>query len=297
VVQDKSPRRSLVPHTQFSFMFFDLNVTWSSRWSQAIVDIALRLGYAGVAFNETVRDKQVLELKRHQSTILPCRLPLPSQACGPLRGNMAAALGVDDGDGVFLQLRRLTVVIANEAQLNAANQAIATLKPHYHLIAMRPITEEAFQLVCQCGQADILSLPLGEKRSFPWKQASLKEYLNRGGFFEIEFAPALRDGGKRRVLIENVGAVLLATHGRNVFVSSSAADPMEMRSPHDLANFAAVLGLRGQQARQSLAGVPYRVLQHGMLRQGFAQVVATPAQGPALEKAFAGRDVAMEDAT
>jgi len=276
-------------------MFFDLNVTWSSRWSQAIVDLALRLGYSGVAFNETVRDKQVLELKAHRSTIAPCKLSLPSQACGPLRGNMAAALGVEGGDGVFLQLRRLTVVVANEAHINAANQTMAALKPHYHLIAMRPITEEAFQLVCQRGEADVLSLPLGEKRLFPWKQVFLKEYLKRGGFFEIEFAPALRDGGKRRALLENVGTMLLATHGKNVFVSSSAADPMEMRSPHDLANFATVMGLRGQQALQSLAGVPYQALQHGMLRQGFAQLIAVPSQGAAQEESSIGEDVVMAD--
>ena len=50
--------------------------------------------------------------------------------------------------------------------------------------------------------------------------------------------------------------------------SSGAVEPLEMRSPHDLANFAEVLGVK---SRDCVAQAPYRALQGNLLRRGSPQ--------------------------
>ncbi|CAE8633535.1 unnamed protein product [Polarella glacialis] len=99
------------------------------------------------------------------------------------------------------------------------------------------------------------------------RRKDILSFLSRGGFFELELAPAIRDAGRRRALLTNAEQLLHVTRGRNVLLSSAALDPLEMRSPHDMANFAAVLGLRGALGRQSVSEVPFRALQRGALRR------------------------------
>ncbi|CAJ1374567.1 unnamed protein product [Effrenium voratum] len=48
----------------------------------------------------------------------------------------------------LLQLRRLTLVCSEVAQVSAAEKA-NTLRPWYHLLAVRPTTEEAFRAACE----------------------------------------------------------------------------------------------------------------------------------------------------
>jgi len=195
----------------------------------------------------------------------------------------------------LLQLRRLTLAVTTSTQLSVASRALQ-LQPSYHLIALRPLSEEVLQQACEKGDFDVISLPLEERLPFPLRGKDIAPFLSRGGFFEIELAPALRDSGQRRTVLQNVGPLLHATRGKNVFVSSGAAEPMEMRSPRDLANFATVAGLRGPLALQSVTDVPYRLLQRAALRRGHTQAVLEPCrqlQEPAKEPP---KDVEMEDA-
>eukprot|EP00913_Durusdinium_trenchii_P012467 g11703.t1 len=99
----------------------------------------------------------------------------------------------------------------------------------------------------------------------PQLRKDLLAFTSRGGLIEIELGPALRDAGRRRAMLTNVEFVLHATRGRHVIMSSAALDPMEMRSPHDLANFASVMGVKGGLCCVSEA--PYRALQRNVLRR------------------------------
>ncbi|CAJ1362579.1 unnamed protein product [Effrenium voratum] len=170
----------------------------------------------------------------------------------------------------LLQLRRLTLVCSEVAQVSAAEKA-NTLRPWYHLLAVRPTTEEAFRAACEKGVCDIISL-LDEKLPFPMRRKDLLSFTSRGGLFELELGPALRDAGRRRALLANAELLVHALRGRHVIFSSGAQDPMEMRCPQDLANFAGVLGLR--TGHMSVSEVPYRALQRGVMRRGASQVLA-----------------------
>mmetsp|Transcript_43007 Transcript_43007/g.80005 ORF Transcript_43007/g.80005 Transcript_43007/m.80005 type:complete len:277 (+) Transcript_43007:108-938(+) len=256
-------------------MFFDLGVTWDAKRAPIIAELALRFGYAGIAHTVTVNAAQLADLRAHRCAIAPKRLPSEAlRNCGPLR-DLATALGLDTDQGDFIQLRRLTVRAADEAQVAVVSEAARQRLP-YDLIAVRPTTEEAFQHSCESCECDLISLSLDEKLHFPLRRQHVMAFMKRGGLFEVEFAPALRDPTRRRNLFVNMEQLLKPTRGKNVILSSGASDRMEMRSPHDLANFAAVLGLRGPLALQSVADVPYRALQRGVLRRGCAQPVPRP---------------------
>merc|ERR1712232_647619 len=131
--------------------------------------------------------------------------------------------------------------------------------------------EEAFVLACTECQCDIISLILDEKMPWPLRRKDLQAFTKRGGFFEIEFAPALRDPARRRHVIGNVDQLLHATRGKSVLLTSAAADTLELLSPADLANFAAVLGLRGPLARRCISEAPVQALQHAVMRRGVCQ--------------------------
>lgn len=272
-------------------MFLDLNVAWDARRAPALAELALRLGFAGIAHTVVVPGAQLVEASRgapHRCTVAPRELMGRSEfRCGPLR-DWAKGLGLDPGHGSFLQLRRLTVVVVDAAQVSAVAR-VAQPKVGYDVIAARPTTLEAFQLCCEKCECDIISLPLDDKFPFLLRRKDVDMFIKRGGIFEVEFAPALRDPGKRRWTLSNVEQLFFHTRGRHIMLSSAAVDTMEMRSPHDLANFAAILGLRGALAIQSVGDVPRRALQHAAMRRGCAQAVpkAPPAE-PGTDVEMAG---------
>eukprot|EP00434_Breviolum_minutum_P000701 symbB.v1.2.000616.t1/scaffold26.1/size418576/31 len=47
-------------------MFWDLNVAWDPKRAAAFADLALRFGFAGLAYNVTLQGQQVLELQEHR---------------------------------------------------------------------------------------------------------------------------------------------------------------------------------------------------------------------------------------
>eukprot|EP00928_Gymnodinium_smaydae_P087820 TRINITY_DN72015_c0_g1_i1.p1 TRINITY_DN72015_c0_g1~~TRINITY_DN72015_c0_g1_i1.p1 ORF type:complete len:298 (+),score=76.27 TRINITY_DN72015_c0_g1_i1:111-896(+) len=255
-----------------------------------MLDLASRLGYAAVAYTVTLPAAQIGDVQAQRSAIRPCsarpRQGAPASAgrSGPMFRALGESLNVpEEQNGAVLQLRRVTLTVADAAQLAVANQA-ARLRPGFDLVAIRPTSEEAFLLTCERGECDLISLQMDEKIPFMLRRKDVLAFLQRGGFFEVEFAPALRDAGRRRFLFANVRQLLEATRGgKGVFFSSAAADAMELRSPHDLANFASVLGFRGGRSLRCVSDVPLAALQRGALRRGFAQPVASKPRGGAEE--------------
>lgn len=263
-------------------MYLDLGVAWDAKRDRAMAEHAVRFGYAGIAYNLVLavgaaRPGELLS-QRHLVAPRPivekpsgCRTPF----AGPFRTTLAESLGLQQ-IGPLLQLRRLTLLISDGAQLGVANQVARTRSPGgFDLVAFRPTTDEAWQLICDKGECDFVSFSLEERQPFPLRQKDVTTFMKRVGLFEVEFAHALRDPSKRKTLFVNVEQLVHRTRGKGILLTSAANDPLEMRSPHDLANFAAVLGLRGTSARESLAEVPRRALQRAAFaRGGSVQLVA-----------------------
>eukprot|EP00435_Cladocopium_sp_Y103_P017571 s829_g4.t1 len=199
--------------------------------------------------------------------------PSSSASRGPLWKSVAEDLCLTDkaSVGAVLLLRRLTLVCSDLAHVATANKASA-LRPAYHLVALRPTNDETFRAACEKGMCDIISLQLDDKLAFSLRGKDITAFTSRGGCFEIELGPAIRDAGGRKQMLNNVEILLHATRGRHVILTSGALDPIEMRSPQDIANFAGVIGVKG--GFQCVSEAPYRALHRNLLRRGSCQVIS-----------------------
>lgn len=99
--------------------------------------------------------------------------------------------------------------------------------------------------------------------------------INRGIFFEICYAQMVDgDSGKRRNFISNVMAIVRATKGRGLVVSSEAKGVLGARAPADVCNLLGVWGLSRERAVEGYRDNPRGVVvNEGIKRRGFRGVV------------------------
>lgn len=78
--------------------------------------------------------------------------------------------------------------------------------------------------------------------------------MQRGIKIELCYAAALGGGdvAARRNVIQNAVAIIRATRGRGVIISSEAKDALSVRAPWDAINLAAVWGLGQERGREAV---------------------------------------------
>ena len=83
---------------------------------------------------------------------------------------------------------------------------------------------------------------------FYFKHKMLLNAVERGVRIELCYGPGITamDRSARKQLIENATAIIRATRGRGIIISSEAATALQCRAPADIVNLAAVWGL-GQE--------------------------------------------------
>jgi ribonuclease P/MRP protein subunit RPP1 len=110
------------------------------------------------------------------------------------------------------------------------------------------VDEKTFQQACWNLDCDIISLDLTQRYMFHFKQKMLSDAVKRGVRIELCYGPGitLPDRSARKQLIENATAIIRATKGRGIIISSEAASALQCRAPADIVNLATVWGL-GQE--------------------------------------------------
>eukprot|EP00435_Cladocopium_sp_Y103_P010876 s829_g2.t2 len=81
-----------------------------------------------------------------------------------------------------------------------------------------------------------------------------------------------KEQGARRKTKKQGGSKEEERKEEHVILTSGALDPIEMRSPQDIANFAGVIGVKG--GFQCVSEAPYCALQRNLLRRGSCQVIS-----------------------
>ncbi|KAJ5818229.1 hypothetical protein N7474_003820 [Penicillium riverlandense] len=207
-------------------MFYDLNVPYSPDDPElsATLDFLAELGYTTVALSQTISGK----------------LP-PSLTPPPLPPNPPKSLRL---------LTRLNLTLSDPAQ----NQRLASLTGSYDLVALRPTNEKALLNACTSLECDVISLDLSVRLPFYFKFKMLSAAISRGVRLEICYGPGVTGSGldARRNLIGNATALIRATRGRGIIVSSEARKALGLRGPWDVINLSCVWGLSQERGKEAI---------------------------------------------
>lgn len=234
--------------------FHDLNVVYSTEHAKLATSLAFfsELGYSVVALAVSITGK------------LPATLP--TVEFDQFRGSQFPKA-----------LSRLTFTISDHTQ----NHRVNSLTTTYDIVALRPTNDKAFQLCCSSLDCDIISLDFTQRIQFPIKFKTVASALQRGIRFEICYSGGITGGSDAtRNLISGAGALIRATRGRGIIVSSEASTALGLRAPSDVINLATVWGLSQERGRESVCDEAARIVRlAGMKRTSYRGVVDVVEDG------------------
>ncbi|KAL2831827.1 RNase P subunit p30-domain-containing protein [Aspergillus cavernicola] len=222
-------------------MFYDLNVPYSpgDPEASATLNFLAELGYTTVALSQTITGK----------------LP-PNPTPPPLPSNVPRGLTL---------LTRLNLPLSDPAQ----NQRLTGIAQSYDLVALRPTNEKALLNACTSAECDIISLDLSVRHPYHFKFKMLSAAIARGIRFEICYGPGVTGSGleARRNLIGNAMALIRATRGRGIIVSSEARKALGVRAPFDVINLACVWGLSQELGKEAICAESRKVTALARLKR------------------------------
>jgi ribonuclease P/MRP protein subunit RPP1 len=161
-------------------------------------------------------------------------------------------------------LTRLTLHIHDPSQ----NHRLAQLQSAYDLIALRPTTEKALGLCCNSLECDLISLDFSVRLGYPLRFKTVASALQRGIRFEICYSPGITGGSDaRRNLIGGTAALIRATRGRGIIISSEARSALGLRGPWDVINLAVVWGINQERGKEAICEEARKVLRLARLKR------------------------------
>lgn len=235
-------------------MIYDLNIAWSSSTTNdrliQTISLASSLGYTTVALNHTLE------------------LPFPANPTSPFPPIPESS----PAKPLPTVLRRATLPLTDPA---ASNYRLPALAGVYDLLAIRPLTEKAFQNACLTLDIPIISLDLTQHFPFHFRPKPCMAAVSRGVRFEICYAQLLNaDGRGRANFISNATSLIRATRGRGILISSEAKTALGLRGPADVVNLLNVWGLANERGLEGLRSIPRSVVvNEGLKRNGFRGVI------------------------
>ena len=234
--------------------FHDLNITYTEHDPNlsTTLGFAQELGYSTVALSIAVKDK------------LPAKLPLVQL------DRIIIPFGLK-------VLSRLTLTISDLSQ----NHRLSQLQLSYDIIALRPTEERTFQVCCSSLDCDVISLDFTARLPFPIRFKTVASALQRGIRFEICYSPGIAGSSDaRRNLISGAAALIRATRGRGIIVSSEAKTALGLRGAWDVINLATCWGMSQERAKEAVCEEAGRVVRLAeMQRNSFRGVVALVEDG------------------
>jgi ribonuclease P/MRP protein subunit RPP1 len=236
-------------------MFYDLNLPYPATTNPSEISRTLsfsaELGYNCVALTRILSGKVPPNVTNDIITHPPPNITIPKSM------NL---------------LTRITFHISDPSQ----NHRLSSLQTAYNIVALRPTNEKALALCCQSLECDLISLDLSVRLPFILKFKAMAAALQRGIRFEICYAGGVLGGGTeaRRNLISGATALIRATRGRGIIISSEAKSALGLRGPWDLVNLAAIWGLSQERGKEAVCEEARKVVQLARLkRQSFRGVV------------------------
>ncbi|CAG9950858.1 unnamed protein product [Clonostachys rosea f. rosea IK726] len=210
-------------------MLYDLNVPWSPSTTDSqllqTLTLSASLGYGAVALNTTL-----------------------TQAPSGQQGVPFPKLSPDSSTKLPRILHRATLVLDDPA---ASNFSLPALVRMYDILAVRPLSDKAFQNACLTFDTPIISMDLTQNLGFYFRPKPCMAAVSRGVRFEICYSQALAaDARGRAQFIANATGLI------------------------HVVNLLDVWGLGREKGMEGLGSVPRSVVvNEGVKRTGFRGVV------------------------
>ncbi|GET04308.1 ribonuclease P protein subunit p30-like [Rhizophagus clarus] len=158
-------------------------------------------------------------------------------------------------------LSRITVVIEDASQnygLSSTNNIISS----YDIVAVQPTNEKIFQNACGTLEVDIITLEMGSRLPFYIKHGPVGLAIERGVYFEICYAPAIRDSASRRQLISNAQS-LRSTKSNGITWT------------YDIVNLGTIMGMNQAMAKDCISTNCRAVVMHAKTRRNTHRAVVS----------------------
>uniref|UniRef100_A0A182RRK8 Uncharacterized protein n=1 Tax=Anopheles funestus TaxID=62324 RepID=A0A182RRK8_ANOFN len=209
---------------------------------EPIIREAIELGYRNLAIEQIIDVTTDANAASKQDVV-------PKPYC---LKNLKASFG-----GQIRFFNRLTVIFSDASVslvLNKSNNIRC-----YNLIAALPTTLGGLQYACQTMVCDIIT---HNSSTNPLRLARKYYYLavERDIAFELKYAPTIVDSSERKATIGRAHRYHSVGKSKNVIISSEAKNPFQLRSPYDLANLGLIFGLSEEQSKESIRGIPNKIL-------------------------------------
>lgn len=132
-------------------------------------------------------------------------------------------------------LSRLSISFSQTVILHDLNTSSNIKK--YNLICGVPVTEAAMQYACSTFPGDMIGMIHDDSTKI--FLISHKYYLmaaRRGIYFEIQYAPAIRNSNHRKDIIVIAQNIVSHRKPKSIMITGGALNPFQVRSPYDVAN-------------------------------------------------------------
>ena len=235
--------------------FCDLNVPFDDNIDAKIAQLS-KLGYTTVAVNVTVSQDD-LTTKTRQNHGKKAKLSAEAEKKlldFPSPPSLSART-----DGVAV-LTRLTIAFKDNNFIPIFNNSQAAKS--YDLVALIPSSAKALQdLLKSSMTADIVSFVPESAADVRWTRKLYTDCVARHMFFELCYAPCIRDATARRRTISQAHNYHAAGKSRNVILCGGAERVAELRGPHDAANLGFLFGLNEHQGRLAVGAMGLKAVR------------------------------------
>ncbi|OZJ02403.1 hypothetical protein BZG36_04852 [Bifiguratus adelaidae] len=224
-------------------MFYDLNVEIAQKNQRQTLEVLKHYGYSVVALNHTAR--------------------------GGIPSNLVSTV-------IHVFKKTLTPSQSDKA----SNLGLTSLSPtSYDLLAVKPTNEATLLKACTDLEVDIISFDCSSRLGFWLKHSLFSAAIQRGLHFEITYGAGVRDQAARRHLFTNAQALIRATRGKHLIISSEAQKALEVKGPYDVINLGTLFGLNQAVARSTLTSNCRAVIFHSDARRTAYKSVITVKSG------------------
>lgn len=252
---------------------YDLNVAWSPSTTEEqllqMLSLASSLGYGTVALNHSLTQAPPADHKAPFPTLPSASSSSSSKPDTPDQTTTSPRLPNI--------LHRATIPLSDPA---ASTYRLPALTRVYDLLAVRPLSKDAFQNACIFLDVALISLDLTQHQAFHFRPKTCMAAVARGVRFEICYGQVIGGSGSavdargRATFIANMTELVRATRGRGIVVSSEAKSALGLRPPADVVNLMSVWGLSREHGMEGLRSIPRSVVvNEGLKRSGYKTVV------------------------